>query len=72
MKSMMLEMLGHVKQSIQDSYYDQETALADFYDSRGCFCPDTVVTRAIELVQEQTGLSGGDVLVLLYENQEKG
>ena len=67
MKSSLLELLGCLKQEISCSYYTQESALADLYDSKGCFHPDSPLVEAFTMLQEETSMSGGDLLVLLFD-----
>ena len=67
MKSAMLELLGCLEATLNSAYYTQEAALGDLYDSRGLFTADTPFSTAFAILQKQTNMSGGDLLVLLFD-----
>ncbi len=71
-QSSMLELLGCMESVLNSAYYTQESALADFYDCKGCFHEDSPLTTAFRILQEQTKLSGGDLVVLLFDGQAEG
>ena len=62
----MLELLIYIKETITKSYYSIEGALADLYDGEGCFCEDSVLMEALQLLSDGTDKSYADIVELVY------
>ena len=64
----MLELLIYIRDTIKKSYYSLEGALADFYDGEGCFCKDSVLLEALQLLSEGTNKSYADIIEMVYDS----
>ena len=62
----MLELLIYIRETITKSYYSIEGALADLYDGEGCFCEDSVLMEALQLLSDGTDKSYADIVELVY------
>jgi len=64
----MLIILCYLRDTINKSCFSIEGALADVYDGEGCFCKDSVLLEALQLLSEGTDKSYADIIEMVYDS----